>query len=78
MGQRWLDGYSAAVEIYLLVDGKRFDVAQIGGNSLILRGSATISANTHATLVLIIDGVEQREEILICQNTREEEPVEFV
>jgi hypothetical protein len=77
MGQRWLDGYSAEVEIYLLIDGKRIDVAQIGGNTLILRGAAEIAASTRATLVVIVDSVEEREEIVICDNAREEEPVAF-
>lgn len=45
MGQRWLDGYSAEVEIYLLVNGKRFDVAQIGNGSLILRPRSDSSLN---------------------------------
>ena len=37
MGERSLDGYSADVEIFLMIDGRRHDVAQISGESLFLR-----------------------------------------
>jgi hypothetical protein len=77
MGQRWLEGYSADVEVYLLVRGVRHDVAQIGGGKLILRGNPDIPANTEATLVVIIDGVEERQDIVICEAARQEEPVAF-
>jgi hypothetical protein len=65
MGQRWLDGYSAEVEIYLEVAGKRYDVAQIGGGSLLLRDSHTIPPATEAKLVMRIDGVEEVEQIFL-------------
>ena len=77
MGQRWLDGYSADVDVYLLIKGTRYDVAQIGGGQLILRGNPEIPANTQATLIVIVDGLEERQEILICEDAREEEPVTF-
>ncbi len=77
MGQRWLDGYSSEVDVYLLIKGERYDVAQIGGGSLILRGNPVIAANTQATLVIIVDGVEERQEIHICEDVRHEEPVAF-
>jgi hypothetical protein len=65
MGQRWFDGYSADVEIYLLIDGKRYDVAQIGAGSLMLRESHQIPPDTHAKLVIKIDGVEQVESVFL-------------
>jgi hypothetical protein len=77
MGQRWLDGYSAAVEVYLLIQGKRHDIAQIGGGSFILRGEHSIAANTAATLVIVVDGIEERQQILICEDARPDEPVAF-
>ncbi|REK06748.1 MAG: hypothetical protein DWQ37_22125 [Planctomycetota bacterium] len=78
MGQRWLDGYSADVEIYLLIDGKRFDVAQITDGSLILRDSYEIPAETAAELVLKIDGHEEREKIFLRSGSESrEEPVPF-
>jgi hypothetical protein len=73
MGQRWLDGYSAEVEIYLLVNGKRFDVAQIGNGSLILRDPSPIPASTHAKLVIKIDGHEEIEHVLLTASADESE-----
>jgi hypothetical protein len=73
MGQRWLDGYSAEVEIYLLVNGKRFDVAQIGNGSLILRDPAPIPASTEAKLVIKIDGHEEIEHVLLTESADESE-----
>ena len=77
MGQRWSDGYSAAVEVYLLIKGKRYDVAQIGQGSFILRGDHQIAAETAATLVIVVDGEEERQDILICEPVRNEEPAAY-
>ena len=77
MGQRWLDGYSADVDIYLLVKGERYDVAQIGHGKLVLRGEAQLAAQTEAILVIVVDGVEERQRIIICEDARCEEPVTF-
>jgi hypothetical protein len=68
MGQRWFDGYSADVEIFLLHNGKRFEVAQIGGGSLILREPAPIPAGTHVNLVIRIDGHEVEEKIYLAES----------
>lgn len=73
MGQRWLDGYSARVEAYLLVDGKRYDIAQIGRSGLIFADTVQIAPGTAATLVLRIDGVEERENVVLCNGSREPE-----
>jgi hypothetical protein len=74
MGQRWLDGYSAEVELYLLIDGERIDIAQIADGSIILRDPYVIQSGTSATLVIKIDGHEEREEIVLkssAENNRE-------
>ena len=78
MGQRWLDGYSANVEAYLLIKGERYDIAQIGGGALILRGTPDIPAATRATLVVKVDGEEERQQIMICEHVRHEEPVPYI
>jgi hypothetical protein len=77
MGQQWLDGYSADVDVYLLIDDKRYDIAQIGGGSFILRGDHQIPAETQATLVIVVDGTEERQQIVTCEDARKEEPVAF-
>lgn len=66
MGQHWIDGYSAHVEIYLLIEGERYEVAQIGPGTLVLRGEGKIPPNTQAKLVIKIDGIEEEDTILIC------------
>ena len=65
MGQRWFDGYSADVEIYLVIDDKRYEVAQIGSGSLILRDFREIPPCTHAKLIMNIDGNEEAEDVFL-------------
>jgi hypothetical protein len=65
MGQRWFDGYSADVEIYLMIEGKRYDVAQICRGSLFLRDSHQLPPSTIAKLVIKIDGVEESEQVCL-------------
>jgi len=67
MGQRWFDGYSAAIEIYLLIDGKRFDVAQIGQGGLLLRDPVPIPPSTSARLIIKIDGNEEVEHVFLAE-----------
>jgi hypothetical protein len=79
MGQKWFDGYSADVEIYLLHDGSRYDVAQIGNGSLIMREVAPIPAGTMVMLVIIIDGHEVREWVNLTESANNcEQPVSFI
>ena len=78
MGQFWLDGHSSDVEIYLLIDGKRFEVAQIADGTLILRDTHEIPPGTSAILVIKVDGHEEREEIFLRSGaTSREELVPF-
>ena len=73
MGQLWLDGYSAEVELYLLVDGQRYEIAQVSNGAFILRDARTIPPNTKATLVIKIDGHEEREEIFLAAGVENNE-----
>jgi hypothetical protein len=78
MGQHWLDGYSAHVEIHLLLDGKQIDIAQIGHGSFILRSPQSIPPGTEATLVIKIDGREEVEQVFLAEGaTNRGEPVPF-
>ncbi|HWA97075.1 MAG TPA: hypothetical protein VG713_01220 [Pirellulales bacterium] len=67
MGQLLFDEYSADVEIFLLVDGKRYDVAQIGSGSLILRKPAPLPPGTDARLFIRIDAHEEVTPILLTE-----------
>jgi hypothetical protein len=73
MGQRWFDGYSADVEIYLLIDGKRYDVAQICRGQLFLRDSHKIPPSTSAKLVIKIDGIEESDQVILSNGAVSDE-----
>lgn len=61
-----------------MVDGKRHDVAQIGGGSLILREAAPIPPATNAKLVIKIDGVEEIEHVFLAEGADQPEtPIPF-
>ena len=78
MGQRWLDGYSAHIDMYLLIDGEKHDIAQIGRGTLILRNPAVIPPGTEATLMFKIDGVEEVSHVLLPAGAEKfEEPVPY-
>ena len=55
MGTFWKDGYSATVDIYLLVGGKKLSVAQVGPNYLRLQKLQELPLNTDAELVIHTD-----------------------
>jgi hypothetical protein len=79
MGQRWFDGYSANIEIFLLVAGKRHDVAQIGRGSLLLREPTSIPPATDARLTIRIDGHEEIEDVVLIQGAAvNDQPVPFL
>ncbi|HEX4146901.1 MAG TPA: hypothetical protein VHY91_25615 [Pirellulales bacterium] len=60
MGKRWKDGYSASVELYVLVGDKRFGVAQVGPSFFVLKDQeVAIPPGTDGRLVIIIDGREK-------------------
>ena len=73
MGQKWFDGYSAEIEIYLVINDKRYDVAQIGAGFLMLRDSNEIPPHTHAKLVMIFDGVEEAENVFLADGAKNNE-----
>lgn len=77
MRQQSFDGYSAEVEIYLVIDRQRYDVAQIGSGSLILRDSHDIPPNTHAQLVMRVDGVEEVEQVFLGDGVQGEAVASF-
>ncbi|MGD9720632.1 MAG: hypothetical protein AB7O59_16485 [Pirellulales bacterium] len=57
--------YSSHVELYLLVAGERYNVAQVANGSLILRDPRPIPPETAATLVVKIDSKEERSEVFL-------------
>ena len=60
-----------------MIDGKRYDIAQIGDGKLILRDDEQIPPGTEAELVIVIDGHEQRESVVLGQAVNDKELVPF-
>jgi hypothetical protein len=77
MGFRWQDGgYSSEVELHLLVDGRRLEVAQVGKDFLILREPAAVPSG-HAELIITIDGNEQVHHVILSANDPATAELEF-
>jgi hypothetical protein len=65
MGNHWDDGgYSADVSIRLHCDGAVYNVAQIGPESLILRGCDKLPSG-HAQIVIMVDGRETLLDVIL-------------
>jgi hypothetical protein len=56
MGTFWKDGYSAHVDIYLLVAGQQLPVAQVGPRELILQQPHELPPDSIGELVIDVDG----------------------
>jgi hypothetical protein len=65
MGTHWNDGYSAQVDMYLVIDGDRVGVAQVGPGWFILEDDRAIPPETDAELVIAIDGRETKRRIFL-------------
>lgn len=60
------EGYSASVDLRLLVNGVCFDVAQVGDSSLILSESSPLPPLENGQLVVTVDGEEFTYLIHLC------------
>ena len=66
MGRHWIGGgYSAAVELYLLVNGNRLPLSHVGPKSFRLRSWFPIPPKTDATLLIVVDGHEEHRHVFI-------------
>jgi hypothetical protein len=78
MGTSWANGYSAHVELYLLVGGEQLRVAQVGPDSLILRDMRVIAPSTSATLVIKIDDHDEQHDVVLYEGASgTRQPVKF-
>ncbi len=65
MGINWEGGgYSAHVEMFVLVDGCRMDVAQIGPDTLILRNPVQVRKG-YAEIIIRVDGREEKHKVIL-------------
>jgi hypothetical protein len=67
MGQRWLDGYSAQVAMYLLVHGEQLRIAKIGPTTFLLRDRLAIPPSTHAKILFKIDDREETQDVFLSE-----------
>jgi len=74
MGTSWETGYSSKVDIYLLVDGQRLGVAQVGPDTFFLSKPAEIPAGIQATIVIEVDGREDRHLVLLYEGASLDQP----
>jgi hypothetical protein len=74
MGTQWKDGYSAHVELTLVVDGERLPVAQVGPESLILRNASELEP-CFADLIIRIDDTVDNYRIAIYDGASQSNPI---
>jgi len=67
MGRSWVDGYSAEIEIWLLVCFEQFRISKIGPESFVLRDAIAIPPGTKAQLLMKIDDSEEIQDILLSE-----------
>jgi hypothetical protein len=78
MGTSWAHGYSAHVELFLVVGGEKLRVAQVGPDSLILRDLRVIAPSTSAKLVINIDDHREEHDVVLFEGAAgTNEPVRF-
>ena len=70
--------YSPNILIYLDIDGKKIRLADVLYNSATLYEKAEVPPDTVASLVFSIDGVEEREEVVLINGiSKDEDLVSF-
>ncbi len=74
MGTQWKDGYSAHVELTLVVDGERLPVAQVGPESIILRNARELEP-CFADLIVQIDDSVHNYRIVIYDGASQSNPI---
>jgi hypothetical protein len=74
MGTQWKDGYSAHVELTLVVDGERLPVAQVGPEAFILRNAREL-APCFADLIVRIDDTVHNYRIAVYDGASQSNPI---
>jgi len=63
----WVDGYSAEIEIWLLVCGEQLQISKIGPERFVLRDKLAIPPATKAQLLVKIDDYEEIQDVLLSE-----------
>jgi hypothetical protein len=79
MGITWQDGYSAELEIILIVQGSHYRVAKLGPTYMILVDTPEIPAGAIGKLVVRVDDRSSGQDVLLYQGAvaHRQEPVPF-
>lgn len=69
MGKTWQDGgYSAEIRAHLVCNGKKYEIAELGPGTMMLRNNEGLPQG-HAQLVIEIDGDREVEDVFVsCVN----------
>jgi hypothetical protein len=68
-------GYSAKVELQLLVNGQFLDVAQVGPTRCVLTQPIDLPPGTEGEFVLTVDGRDRRWHVLLVDGAAANNPV---
>jgi len=73
----WKDGgYSATVEVYVIVNGQRIEVAEIGPDSMVLRDHDHVACG-HAEIVIEVDGQKETRHVFLSNYDTASSILEF-
>ena len=65
MGTHHKDGYSADVEGYLVVDGRRTRLAKTNGSVFVLAEPREVTPGTEGELLVIVDGRKHSRRVML-------------
>jgi len=77
MGMHWKDGgYSASVDVYMIVNGQRIEIAEIGPDSMVLRDHEQVVRGA-AEIVIEVDGQKETHHVILCNHDTASSILEF-
>lgn len=77
MGKNWPDGgYSADVKIHLVCGDRRYEVAEIGPDSMMLRNAPELPSG-YAQIIFEIDGDRTVQDVFVTCRDRELSELSF-
>jgi len=73
----WKDGgYSASVDVYVIVDGQKIEVAEIGPDSMVLRDHEHVVRGS-AEIVIEVDGHKEIHHVILSNHDTASSILEF-
>ncbi|MBI3463007.1 MAG: hypothetical protein HY000_08095 [Planctomycetes bacterium] len=68
-------GYSAKIDLQLLVNGQALDVAQVGPSRCVLTQPVDLPPGTEGEFILTVDGHDRRWHVLLLDGAAADNPV---